>query len=381
MVSHADGQSATDEAGSTGVPSQTSAERSDRFTLLETPDFVADLQHRIDRSRDRILVQLMTFDGDAAGQDITDRLIRAAGRGVAVRLLLDCFVLRFVSDERVNRRSVRAEAVTTAAMYERLRAAGVELTFTHPNGPGNLFCLVRNHKKVIVVDDHVYLGGINISDHNFSWHDFMIGIRDDAILDAVIEDLELTVAGGRGTVDGAIVTNEAVERVFDCLVLGAERSVDLASPYAIDVGLTRVMAKATRPRKRVIIAKRSNYLVYRVMSPYLQWRLRRCDTSLAAYDDFSHSKFLLVDDDKLLVGSSNFGRHSFWCNQEICLLITDVEFIAQFKATLLQDTEPIDLRPPVVEVALGALVSYLVHGFVIALRLTVASRVPNLSQR
>ena len=63
---------------------------------------------------------------------------------------------------------------------------------------------------------------------------------------------------------------------------------------------------------------------------------------LHTYPDFFHARFLLADDDRLLVGSSNFSRHSFRCNQEVCLLITDAEFIAGFKARMLADTAPLE---------------------------------------
>jgi phosphatidylserine/phosphatidylglycerophosphate/cardiolipin synthase-like enzyme len=117
------------------------------------------------------------------------------------------------------------------------------------------------------------------------------------------------------------------------------------------------------------------------MSPYLKWRLRRAGVSLAAYTNFSHSKFLLVDGNKLLVGSSNFGRHSFWCNQEICLLITDPEFIRTFRAVLMEQTEPLDERLLPHKIAFGGLVSWIMYTVIMVLRFTVAKRVPNLSSR
>jgi cardiolipin synthase len=352
-----------------------------RFTLLQTPEFVAELHEALDGAQRRILIQLMTFDGDAAGLEVARRLTAAVERGVKVRLLVDCFVMRFVSDRPVTRREVRGEAAATQAMYHRLRQSGVELTFTHPHGPANLFSLARNHKKLFVIDDDVYLGGINVSDHNFAWHDFMVRICDDRILTDVVEDFEVTLAGGRRSVNRAIVTNGEVEKLFNSLVLGARRSVELASPYALDIGLTQLLARARAPHKRVITSRRNNFLLYRAMTPYLAWRLRRSGTAIASYTNFSHSKFLLVDDERLLIGSSNFGRHSFWCNEELCLLIDDPGFVRQFKATLLRGTEPIDGPRPAIEVAFGGLVSWIMYASLVGLRYTVASRVPNLSRR
>ncbi len=351
------------------------------YALLQTADFVADLSERLAGAKQRILIQLMTFDGDDAGQRIAELLVSAIGRGVEVRLLVDCFVFRFVSDQPVSRHAVADEAAATRAMYERLRAAGAALRFTHPHGPGNVFSLVRNHKKLFVVDDDVYLGGVNISDHNFAWHDFMVRIDDPEVLAAVVEDFDHTFAGGRRSVNDVIVTNDRIEEVFDDLVLGAERRIVLASPYAIDVGLVGLMRRAEVSDKTVIATKRNNFLVYRAMAPFLRRRLRHAGVDLASYSNFSHSKFLLVDDDKLLIGSSNFGRHSFWCNEELCLLIEDPEFIRRFSESLLQGIEPLDERPSLVKVAFGACISYLMHVAVFGLRLTVASRVPNLSRR
>ena len=38
----------------------------------------------------RVLVQVMTFDGDASGLEVADLMVEAARRGVDVRLRQDC---------------------------------------------------------------------------------------------------------------------------------------------------------------------------------------------------------------------------------------------------------------------------------------------------
>lgn len=352
------------------------------YRLLQTAEFVAELERGLKEAERRVFIQLMTFDGDDAGLRIADLLVDAAERGVEVRLLVDCFVFRFVSDQPIGRKpEAREEAEATWAMYDRLRAAGIELTFTHPHGPLWLFSLARNHKKMVVIDDHLYLGGVNVSDHNFSWHDFMVRVDVPETVAAAVDDFDHTRSGGRRSVNTEIITNAELEKVFDGMVLEATESITLASPYALDVGLPRLMARSKAADKHVIISGRNNFLVYRAMTPFLKWRLRRARTRISTYSNFSHSKFLLVDDRKLLIGSSNFGRHSFWCNQEIGLLITDTDFIQEFKAALMRDTEPMTEHLPAVKIAFGALVSYVMYGCVLGLRYTVAHRVPNLSRR
>lgn len=307
--------------------------------LLDNREFVEELHRALGSAERRVLVQVMTFDGDASGLAVADLMMDAAGRGVDVRLLVDCFALRYVSDRKDTDPSVRAEAAETKAMFDRLRAAGVAATFTQPFGPVKFFGLSRNHKKLYVVDDHAYVGGINISDHNFAWRDFMIRTTDPAIVDALAEDFARTEQGERRSVNGAVITNAEIEPVFRDVVNGAARSLVLASPYSLDVGIVKLLGSAEAPSRTVITARENNFKLLRAAEPYIWGRLTRSGVDLRTYPDFFHARFLLADDDKLLVGSSNFSRHSFRCNQEICLLITDREFIADFKARMLPDTE------------------------------------------
>ena len=139
-------------------------------------------------------------------------------------------------------------------MFERLRAAGVPVTFTQPWGPVLLFGLSRNHKKLYVVDDHAYLGGINISDHNFAWRDFMVRVDDPAVVDALADDFACTEQGERQSLDGPVITNAAIEPAFNDIVAGAARSLILASPYSLDVGIVELLAQAEAPSKTVVTA-------------------------------------------------------------------------------------------------------------------------------
>ena len=314
--------------------------------LFTNREFAEDLKQRLAAAQRRVLIQVMTFDGDASGLAVADLMAEAAGRGVDVRLLVDCFALRYVSDRLATDPSVRDEAAETAAMFERLRAAGVAVTFTQPWGPVLFFGLSRNHKKLYVMDDHAYVGGINLSDHNFAWRDFMIGVEDPAIVEALAEDFARTERGERRSLNGSIITNTEIEPVFDDIVKGAARSLVLASPYSLDVGIVRLLGQARVPSKTVITAPSNNFRWLRAAEPYIWGRLARSDVELRTYPEFFHARFLLADDDKLLVGSSNFSRHSFRCNQEVCLLITDTEFIADFKARMLPDTEPFERAQP-----------------------------------
>jgi len=345
--------------------------------VLTTEDFINDLHHRLASARERIAIQLMTFDGDAAGLAVAEALLAAAERGVAVQLLIDSFALRFVSDQLATSHEVSDEYALTLDMYDRLAEGGVNVRFTNPNGPLRLFSLARNHKKLVIIDDIAYLGGINISDHNFAWHDFMVRVLDGDIRQALLDDFEATFAGIRRVSSGPVVTNKALEETFDQMVRGAQHRVIVASPYAVDWRLPQLLERATAPDKQVIVATENNFRYLQLITPYVTHRLVEAGARLFAYERFSHAKFVLADD-RLLIGSSNFGRHSFWCNQEIGLVIDDPVFIEAFSKALLTGLTPVEPVLAPFGRAIGWLASAAMVGYLRLYGRLVVPRVPLL---
>jgi len=124
----------------------------------------------------------MTFEGDAAGQAVA----RAVAQSPASdrRVLVDDYTRHVINDRFVHgpaaRRdvSLQREVRNTDEMFkapDRRRRTGAG----DPNSVGPLFVFypARNHKKMIVADDVAYVGGVNFSDHNFAWHDFMLRLE------------------------------------------------------------------------------------------------------------------------------------------------------------------------------------------------------------
>jgi cardiolipin synthase len=348
--------------------------------LLTTGEFAVELVAALAGARRSVALQLMTFDGDRSGLAVAGALQAAARRGVEVRLLVDCFARRFVSDRPVRSPEVWDEHRRTGAMFDELRRSGVELRFTHPNGPGNLFALARNHKKLYLIDDVVYLGGINVSDHNFAWHDFMVRIVDPVVHRAVIADFDASFEGRRLQTEEPIVTGRAVARKLDELVAGARQRIVIASPYAMDRRLAGRMEACPARHKTLIVAPRNNFWCQRLVTPYLADRMSRAGVQLADYGRFSHAKFVLVDEDTLLIGSSNFGRHSLFCNNEIGLVIRDRDFIAHFERTMLSDLTPVALRGQRSRRWCGLVSSALIDGYLIIYARAIAPLVPPLAR-
>ncbi len=353
-----------------------------KYRLLLTESFVAELAGALDGARTRIALQAMTFDGDQSGLAVASHLRSAAERGVQVDVVVDSFAFHVVSDTAAWRPEVRAEAAATRRMFDELRRGGARVVVTNPYGPLGLFSIARNHKKALVVDEVAYLGGINISDHNFAWHDVMVRTDDPAVVAEVWADIQSTVAGQRLDRDGSVLTNAALERRFDHLIAAARDEVIVASPYALDLALLRRLKKSKAPRKTIITAMDNNLWIYRRMWPYLSAKAAAEGISLRTYGRFSHGKFALFDDRHLLVGSTNFDHHSLRANQEIALEIDDPSFIARFRAEMVTSTAPVNVpAADQLRRASGAALAWGLQAATDVASSTVVPRVPTIAGR
>jgi cardiolipin synthase len=316
------------------------------YSLLVDEEFWVDLYQELASAQRRVFVQFMTFEADETGLELEKALIAATQRGVEVKVLIDYFTDYFVSDTFYRSPSVSEEVAETARMISRLKAAGASVKRTRPVGLFMQHLLARNHKKIIVIDDTAYLGGINISDHNREWHDFMVKVSDRAIHEAVQEDFTLTFNGIESTTRrGPFVTNSEVARSFFDLIAGARHEIVISSPYIVDKTVIDHL-KDVAATKKVLTLRENNSAVIRSMCNYVYARLIRDGAEIYHYDRFSHAKFAMADRERLLIGSSNFGKDSFDNKQEVGLLITDKPFIDRFYQRMVAEQPLHQLTAP-----------------------------------
>lgn len=337
------------------------------FELVMNAAFVERLHDEIASANRRVYVQVMTFDGDASGLGVADLLIKAAERGVDVQLIVDSFAFRYISDMNVNRRigipdpaALAEEVAATHAMFDRMEAAGIAVTYVQPFGRVLQYGAFRNHKKMYIFDDVAYIGGINISDHNFAWLDFNVAVHAPELVASLADDFAATRRGDKQSLSGPIVTNAHIKTTFDQLVAGATTSIVIASPYALDSELAEQLANAPASRKTVIASEESNFWTFRRTDPYVRKRLHDHGIEVRTFPDFFHAKFALFDDERVFVGSSNFGFHSFLCNQEVGVVIDEPEFVSSFVDLVSGTTEHPGTTNPM-QYAIGAIASRILH--------------------
>ena len=315
--------------------------------LVGAPAFWKTAEADIARARRRVLVQAMTWEGDSAGLAVADAVI--ASGAADRRVLVDDYSRLVISDRWVGgtpetlEPALRDELAATHAMFASLIAAGVGVRRTNPVGPGLINYPARNHKKLIVADDAAYIGGINFSDHNFAWHDFMLRIEGAEVADWLAEDFAATFAGvpRAGSIAGPSLSlysmdgrsNSVIFAQIAERIAGARQEITVISPY-LTFPVTDMLAAAARlgVRVRLITPWASNKPTVR---DYLFSVADRSGFEVTPLAEMIHLKGILIDGEQLLVGSTNFDFVSLAAEEEYLAVVTDAALIADFQARII----------------------------------------------
>jgi len=278
---------------------------------------------------------------DSVGTEIVQRLARRAAEGIEVRLLLDS-----VGCWRVSHRFLRP-----------LTDAGAKVSFFMPmlrlphRGRANL----RNHRKLIVIDDRRALtGGMNLA-HEYMgpvpspkrWRDVSLLIEGPAVHDLVelfASDWKFTTAEELppphrpDAADGPAMET-AVEVVasgpdvsgdplYDSLIaalFAAKKRVWVVTPYFVpDETLVRALELAARRGVdvRLIIPEHSNHLSADLArGSYLAQVQEAGGTILLFQPAMLHAKLIVLDDALAVVGSANMDMRSLFLNYEVALFL------------------------------------------------------------
>lgn len=319
----------------------------DSSLLVNSSEFVAAVEPAILQARRRVLFQVMTFELDSVGRHFWDLLVRSPAEEKI--LCVDAFSTAKISDDLVfSPRWVldpefRREAGETRRLLRQSKLDGVRIVVTNPMGSLWRKYPFRNHKKMMVVDDQGFLGGINLSEHNFRWQDLMMRTDCPALVDALAQDFYRTLDG----VNASHVRSTPLGRLFfldgrrsrseyDALfdIIGrARESVDVVTPYVTDPLLRRLAELPPSVRVRVINPAHNNKAV-------LQQALFRAasgsNLEIFLYQpEMCHVKAILVDGSQLILGSCNFDLVAYDLQQELVLCTEDPALVDQFRQRVL----------------------------------------------
>lgn len=296
-------------------------------------------------ARRRVLVQAMTFEGDDAGTGLAEAMLAAPAP--ERRLLIDAYSFHVVNDTLLptlpwRSRVVRDEARATRALLDRLAENGVAVAVSEPVGRNPLRFPLRNHKKLLVIDDVAWLGGINFSDHNFAWHDLMVRIDDpdatEFLAGTFINDWQgnpRCAAGRFGSLDVVSLdgaSNEAALAPVLDLFAGAG-SIEMVGAYPTRP-FTGVLAVAANRGCAVTIHTPVANNKPLLRDSLLDLARRAPALRLNLVPEMTHAKAALVDGETLLFGSVNFNVASYRSNGDLLAITRDPVLVAAFEQEL-----------------------------------------------
>jgi cardiolipin synthase len=289
-------------------------------------------------ARTSIKMLMYMFTPDKDGDAVRNALTDAAKRGVDVKLLIDGF-----------------GSAATPRFFADLGDAGGEYCVFNPSW-GRRY-LLRNHQKLIVIDDKtVLIGGANIdatyledrgSKH---WRDLWLRLDGpEAALPSryfetlfrwskrpasKLRSLRRMVAEyneWRGPLQwkfgGPLSMRNSWWRSIGRDMKGAHR-LDMIFAYFAPPGamVRRIGRVGRRGRARIINAAKSDNNTTIAAARHSYSRLIRRHVEIYEYQPAKlHTKLAIVDD-VVHIGSSNFDYRSFYINLEVMLRIADRDF-------------------------------------------------------
>lgn len=329
--------------------------------LVDGIDFWDSLRKDIASAKKHVFVQALSFESDRVGKALSRSMVETEAPDR--RIIVDeVFTGHYINDKFLHHpknwlnSQIRRERDDTLAMIADLKTRGVGVKRTNPAGPWLLNTVARNHKKLIVIDDAVaYIGGQNFSEHNFSWHDMMLRFEDEDVARFLKNDFLSTWVGRNQNavasfkdidihpVDGR--TNaQSFAPILD-LIGAARDSVFVESPY-ISYPFFEPLRQAQKNGAQitVVLPEVSNRPAHR---RYALWECRRSGFDVRMYPGrLNHLKAMLIDDQSLIAGSSNFDFLSYQFLQEIVAVIRDPAVISEFRDNVLEPDLKLS-EPPV----------------------------------
>lgn len=303
----------------------------------------------IEQAQTRIRMVFYIWHPGGLVDAVASALIRAANRGVEVKLLLD---------------SAGSPRFFRSAWFKTMQNAGIEVVQALEVDPWRIFLRrldLRQHRKIIVIDDHIaYTGSMNMVDPEHfkrnagvgQWIDIMVRVTGPTVnvLSAIhCWDWEVET-GSRMLPDSPVchldpeqphhpvqvvpsgpgMPAHLISQVLTLAINQANESVRITTPYFVPSSDLLETLKMTAQRgvlvELIIPHKNDSFMV--------QWASRAFYSELLAagvniyefYGGLLHTKSVVIDEQFCLVGTVNLDMRSLWLNFEVTLAIDDEAF-------------------------------------------------------
>ncbi|MBR9841959.1 MAG: cardiolipin synthase [Rhodobacteraceae bacterium] len=310
--------------------------------LIDGEETFPRIFNAIDGAKSYILVQFYILRDDGIGAALSERLIAAAKRNVAVYVLYDSI----------------GSARLTRAYLRRLGEAGIRILDSNAlRGPSNRRQLnFRNHRKCVIVDGtQGFIGGLNIGDEYLgndvtlgTWRDTACALHGPIVAqlqlvfcedwvwatdESLFELLNWDTGTAQDNMDGLLLATGPADEMetgtlyFCTAAQMAQKRLWIASPYFVPEGDVMSALKVAAMRGvdvRILLpAKADHYATYLAAFACFD-EMREAGVKIALYDiGFMHQKAMVVDDMMASVGTINLDSRSCRLNFEATALLFD----------------------------------------------------------
>jgi cardiolipin synthase len=308
----------------------------------------------IDRAQSSVALEMYVFADDETGREFRAHLLRAAGRGVRVLVLVDAWGSWELHD----------------SFWDGLRVAGGLVRWFHPILRGLL--PFRNHRKLLLIDDHTaYIGGMNIADEYYrgagglpAWRDNILEISGADVnwlrrsfkkmwasaespfrrifrrLRRERDGSDIAPGMVRFLESGPEDPVRPVRRAYRQMIKSAAKSIDLAMGYFYPHGrMIRTLKRAVKRgvRVRLLFPQKTDVPIARWAARGLYGRLLRDGIEVWEYaPTMMHAK-LAITDDTVIAGSANLDVRSGRINYELVAVVTDPTLATRARADFEED--------------------------------------------
>jgi cardiolipin synthase len=327
-----------------------------------------EMTKAIDKAKEYVYVEFFAMTLDTTTQPFFDALRRATNRGVEVYVLFDTLGSRKYPGYKPMKEFLTAISAEWHPMLP------ISLRPSKYNRPD-----LRNHRKILVVDNkRAYIGSMNIIDKTYhrkddiSYIELVVRLEGPSVNEAAAvfasdwfcetgvllkQFMQNSTATRRGKVPIQVVPSgsgypyENNLRLFTSFIQSARYSVIITNPYLVpDESLLAALVSAALRGVRVSVLNSEamdQWMVGHAQRSYYEEFMKAgVKINLYKKPQLVHEKYMVVDDQVAIIGSSNFDIRSFQLNQECIVVAYDsktAKTLTQHHEILVQNSRKLEL--------------------------------------
>jgi cardiolipin synthase A/B len=290
--------------------------------------FYTELLADIENAQKTICFETYKFVEDSIGTRFRDVLTKKSLQGVKIKLMIDSW----------------GAMISSTFFDELIRNGGQVRYFMKLKYNFDAFTKHhrRNHRKVIVIDDHIaYLGSANINEYSLNWRELIVKLegriarplkksfndswkiykkntfnirRQTSALSC--DDLKIIR-------DVPSLTRQRVKKKFESLIKHAHKQIIIETPYFLPGYYLRKLLMDAGKRGvdvKIITPKQSDVGFVDILRSKYLGMMHKHYVKLLFYKPYNlHAKLMLVDNEIFYFGTSNFDYRSFRYMYELML--------------------------------------------------------------